>query len=235
MRSASMRLNASHLEKMRIVGYAANSLTSRYYDVLRTQILQDMDKNGWQFLAITSPTPNCGKTVTACNLAMSVARLPEREVLLVDMDMHKAQVSEYLGINHSNNLLSVLEDRASLGDSCVEAKFGPESVSVLPGTPARDGAAEWMASQTMANVLQAIKREFRSGIVIFDLPPLLLGSDVLSILPRMDAVLLVTGVGTTTPNEIKECQKHLQRSHLVRVVVNKVSETSESYYGYGYS
>jgi protein-tyrosine kinase len=231
-RPAQARLNGSHLEQMRIVAHGNNDPTARYYDMLRTQVLQEMDKNGWQFLAVTSPTSNCGKTVTSCNLALSIARLPERAALLVDMDMHKAKVADYLGLNARNNLLSVLEDRASLGASVVEASIGPNEIIVLPGAVSSASAAEWMASQTMANLLQAMKRDFRSRVVIFDLPPLLVGSDVISILPRMDAVLLVAGVGTTTPNDIKACQKHLERSNLLRVVVNKVTDVTEDYYGY---
>jgi protein-tyrosine kinase len=84
----------------------------------------------------------------------------------------------------------------------------------------------------MTALLQGIKREFRSHTVIFDLPPMLLGDDVISILPRMDAVLLVTGVGSSSIADIKECQKHLERVPVVRVVVNKVSEKIDTYYGY---
>ena len=76
----------------------------------------------------------------------------------------------------------------------------------------------------MSTLLQTIKRDFRSRIVIFDLPPMLLGDDVISILPQMDAVLLVAGVGSTSVSDIKECQKHLQRTPVVRVVVNKVTD-----------
>jgi protein-tyrosine kinase len=64
------------------------------------------------------------------------------------------------------------------------------------------------------------------------LPPMLLGDDVISILPRMDAVLLVTGVGSSSVADIKECQKHLERVPVVRVVVNKASEKIDTYYGY---
>jgi protein-tyrosine kinase len=81
-------------------------------------------------------------------------------------------------------------------------------------------------------MLQTIKRDFRSRIVIFDLPPMLLGDDVISILPRMDAAILVAVVGTTSVSDIKECQKHLQRTPVVRVVVNKATEINDSYYGY---
>ena len=85
---------------------------------------------------------------------------------------------------------------------------------------------------TLATLLQTIKRDFRSRIVIFDLPPLLIGDDVISILPQMDAVLLVAGIGTTSVADIKECQKHLRHSNVVRVVVNKVTEDIDTYQAY---
>ena len=89
-----------------------------------------------------------------------------------------------------------------------------------------------MASQSMTSLLQILKREFRSRIVIFDMPPLLLGDDVISVLPQMDAVLLIAGVGQTSIAEIKECHKHLKSTPVVRVVVNRVAEAGDAYYGY---
>jgi Mrp family chromosome partitioning ATPase len=226
-------LNPAHLETTRIVASGATDEHGRYYDMLRTQVLQAMDKNSWQFLAITSPTAGCGKTVTACNLALSIARLPERSVLLVDMDLQKPKISEYLGIDQKEGLLSVLDGRATLLSRIVQAHVGRRThFLVLPSEACKSGSSEWMASKTMSTLLQTIKREFRSRIVIFDLPPLLLGDDVISILPQMDAALLVAGVGTTTVSDLKECQKHLQTTPVVRVLVNKVTEATDSYYAY---
>src|SRR5580704_16737475 len=65
-----VRLNPAHLAASRIVAHGASAQHGRYYDMLRTQVLQELDKKSWQFLAITSPTAACGKTVTACNLAI---------------------------------------------------------------------------------------------------------------------------------------------------------------------
>jgi Mrp family chromosome partitioning ATPase len=226
-----VRLDPTHLEAARIVAGSSGE-HGRYYDMLRTQVLQEMDKKSWQFLAVTSPTAGCGKTVTACNLAMSIARLPERSVMLVDLDLRKPMVADYLGLSGSDGIMSVLQGRASLQEMVFQASFGPNSMLVLPGSGPTSGSSEWMASQTMGTLLQTIKREFRSRIVIFDLPPMLLGDDVISILPRMDATLLVAGVGSTSVADIKECQKHLPRTPVVRVVVNKATETAGSYYGY---
>jgi Mrp family chromosome partitioning ATPase len=228
----TVQLNPGHLESTRIVAHGAAGAQGRYYDMMRTQILQEMDDNGWQFLTVTSATAGCGKTVTACNLALSIARLAERSVLLVDMDMHKPRVTEYLGIKAKKGLLSVLEGEASLASVMVEANIGRSKVLVLPGEVCKSGTSEWMASQTMATLLQTIKREFRSRIVIFDMPPMLLGDDVISILPQMEAVLLVAGVGNTSVSDIKECHKHLKTTPVVRVVVNRVTEAADAYYGY---
>jgi protein-tyrosine kinase len=223
-----VRFDLAHLEKNRIIAHSTSGSLGHYYDMLRTQILQEMDKMSWQFLAVTSPTAGCGKSVTACNLALSISRLPERSVLLVDLDLRKPMVANYLGIK-GPGVLRVLEGRASLSSTIVKANVGPHQLYVLPGRTATPGASEWMASQSMGTLLQTIKREFRSSVVIFDLPPMLLGADVISILPRMDAALLVAGVGSTTVSDVKECQKHLQRTPVVRVVVNKVSESATSY------
>jgi len=227
-----VRLDSAHLESSRIVAHGGSSEHGRYYDMLRTQVLQEMDKKSWQFLAVTSPTAACGKTVTACNLALSIARLPERLVLLVDLDLRKPAVAKYLGLGDTGGILSVLEGGAPLSSAILQANMGPNSLLVLPGSVSSSGSSEWMASQTMSTLLQTIKRDFRSRIVIFDMPPILLGDDVISILPRMDAALLVAGVGTTSVSDIKECQKHLQRTPVVRVVLNKATESADSYYGY---
>jgi Mrp family chromosome partitioning ATPase len=221
-----------HLESTRIVAYDPLHEHGRYFDMLRTQVLQAMDQNGWQILAITSPTAGCGKSVTACNLAMSIARLPERSVLLVDMDLQKPKVAEYLGIESTAGILSVLEGRANLMSQIVEVSIGQNRMLVLPGEVCKSGSAEWMASQTMTTLLQTLKREFRSHVILLDMPPILVGDEVISVLPQIESVLLIAGVGATTSSDIKECNKHLRSTPVIRTVVNKATERTEAYYGY---
>jgi protein-tyrosine kinase len=227
-----VRLSALHLESTRIVAHDPLHEHGRYYDMLRTQVLQAMDQNGAQMLAITSPTAGCGKSVTACNLAMSIARLPERMVLLIDMDLQKPKIAEYLGLEVKGGLLSVLEGRAELMSGIVQASIAQNQIHVLPTEVCKSGSAEWMASQTMLTLLETVKREFRSFVVILDMPPVLVGDDVISVLPQLESVLLVASVGATTLPDIKECNKHLKSAQIIRVVVNKVTERAEAYYGY---
>jgi protein-tyrosine kinase len=232
-RMKNLPLKAAHLESMRIVSHNKDDPRARSFDMLRTQVLQSMDANGWQFLAVTSPTTGCGKTVTACNLAMSIARLPERSVLLVDLDMRKPKVANYLGIKRDFGLLSVLQGRQNLSDAIVQVGIEREQLLVLPGEQT-NASSEWMASPTMATLLETIKREFRSRIVILDLPPILAGDDVLSVLPQLQSILLIAEAGRSSVSEIKECTKHLKATPVVRVVVNKITERepTASYHEY---
>jgi Mrp family chromosome partitioning ATPase len=79
-----------------------------------------------------------------------------------------------------------------------------------------------MASPAMNKLLQRIKQEFQSQIIIVDLPPLLSSDDVLAVLPKLDCMLLVTAARITTHAEINESLKHLSSTEVVRLVVNKM-------------
>lgn len=227
-------LNPAHLDAQRVVAYDASAPHSKPYDMLRTQVLQSMDQKGWHFLAITSPTPECGKTLTAVNLAMSIARQPDRSVILLDLDLQRPKVSSLLGVPGKPGLLSVIEGRTALYDSLIRARIGANSLGVLSVDSPVPDSSQWLSSRAMGKLLQELRANFRSSVAIFDLPPLLHSDDVISVLPHMDCVLFVTAVGTTTVDDIKECNKYLQTTDVVRIVVNKVNEPSRFYYpGYG--
>jgi Mrp family chromosome partitioning ATPase len=87
-----------------------------------------------------------------------------------------------------------------------------------------------MASSAMSGMLEEIKGQCQWRIVIVDLPPLLASDDVLSILPLLDCVLLVTAVGTTKIAEINESLNLLRSTELVRVVLNKAPPSKSVYY-----
>ena len=102
---------------------------------------------------------------------------------------------------------------------------------VLPAAAPTVHSSELIASRNMDTMLQDIKRNFRPPqTVIFDMPPLLQGDEVLATLPKIDAVLLVTAVGVSTLHEIKECNRHLQATEVIRVILNKSHETIKRHY-----
>jgi len=225
-----VKLNWAHLEQHRIVAHNVLDPRSKAFDVLRTQVLQVMDQKNWQFLAVTSPTEGCGKTVTAINLALSIARQPQRSALLVDLDLQRPAVADYLGIKTSRGVQAILEGRTMLLDSVMRTLADSCELSVLLAEAPTVHSSELIASRNMDTLLQEIKRDYRSQTVIFDMPPLLQGDEVLSLLPKIDAVLLVTAVGVSTLHEIKECHRYLQATEVIRIVLNKSHQTIKRNY-----
>ena len=118
-RHNEIALDWSHLEQHRIVAHNVTDPRAKTFHMLRTQVLQAMDQKKWQFLAVTSPTPGCGKTVTATNLALSIARQPGRSALLIDMDLQRPAVAKYLGIKCRHGLQGVLEGRTPMAEAIV--------------------------------------------------------------------------------------------------------------------
>jgi Mrp family chromosome partitioning ATPase len=208
------------LASKRIIAYDHAEEHATYFDMVRTQVLQSMDVKNWRFLGITSPTSGCGKTVTAINLALSIGR--QRSVLLLDLDLHKPQVASYLGLKPKDGVLSVLENRSPLPDAIVDVSVGDCQMMVLPTESPTSRSSDRMASRAMNELLEQIKREFQSQIIIVDLPPLLSSDNVHAVLPNLDCILLVTAFRVTTPAQINESVKHLRSTEIVRLVLNKV-------------
>ncbi len=223
-------LSSAYLQSRRIISHLAADPRSKSFDMLRTQVLQSMDLKGWRTLAVTSPTADCGKTVTALNLAISIARQSERSVLLVDLDFQKPAVATTLGLKmREEGALSVLQGKTTLSRAIIPVRVGEQRFSVLP-TTSTTGSAELIASRAMAAMIQDLKREYHSQIIILDLPPVLTSDDVIAVLPQMDCVLFVAAVGTSTIAQIEECRRHLQSSEVVRIILNKVPVASTNYY-----
>jgi protein-tyrosine kinase len=228
--SQEVELDPSWLLSQRIVAHDGEALESRPYDVLRTQVLQAMDANGWRILGVTSPTPGCGKTLTALNLSLSFARQQDGPVALVDLDLRKPEVAKRLGLKSRISAVpDLLEGQTTFRNAVVFARAENQRLWVLPSRPVK-GSAELMGSAAMQDLLQSLKRDCR--IVVLDLPPVLSGDDVMCVLPHIDCFLLVTAVGLTKTKDVEESMRHLDPSKLVRLVVNKDTAARPNYYYY---
>ena len=227
-----VRLDRATLERNRIVAFEKTNPDNWVYDVLRTQVLQKMDEKGWRTLAITSPTVGSGKTVTAINLAISIAHHTQRTAMLVDFDLRRPRVGTYLGVRKTPSLSEVLTGKAQLADAMVNPDL-PRLV-VLPTSRPVPHAAEVLSSVVVRSMVADLRERYADRIVIFDMPPVMAGDDVMALLPSVDAVLLVVGNGDSTRKEIEESMRHLPPEQLLGVVLNKAEAEVRRGYGYGY-
>lgn len=228
----AIQLTPRHLSDHRVVSHDISNPHARAYDMLRIQVLPAMDAKGWKVLGITSPTPECGKSLTSLNLGLSIARQPDRAVFMIDADMQKPKLASYIGVYPANGgLLDVLEGRIALTDATISVRTAESELTVLPTRSTRR-SSELLGSAAMQGTLQDVKKTRPGHYLLVDLPPLLTGSDVIAVLPYLDCILLVVAVGQTKASEVQDCQRYLRSSNLLRVIVNKSTDASSQLYYY---
>ena len=223
-----VKLDTKHLAANRIITFDSEDPDSVSFDVLRTQVLSKMEENGWKTLAITSPSPECGKTVVALNLALSIAKQTDKTALIVDFDLRRPRISQYLGLKCEKSLFDYLEKQTEVKDILINP--GIPRFVVLPNTVAIKNSAETLTSKRVKSLVQDLRSRYESRIIIFDLPPLTAGDDTIAFLPQVDCVLLVIASDETKPVEVKEARRQIQSTNLVGVVLNKASERQTHYY-----
>ncbi len=223
-----VELDPAHLESHRIVAHHKAHPASWAFDLLRTQVLQKMDENGWRTLAITSPTMESGKTVVAINLAIGIAQQTNRTSLLMDFDLRRPRVASSLGLNGKISLNQVLAGTARVDEAMVNP--GIPRFVVLPTQQAMPSSAELLGSRKVAALMSELREHYSDRVVVVDLPPVLSVDDVLAVLPRIDCVLMVVGNGTSTRKEIDEAMSRLSKFNLLGVVLNKDDAPSRNAY-----
>jgi protein-tyrosine kinase len=225
-----VKLRLEHLEKNRIVAFNKNDPKSMVFDLLRTHVLQKMEENGWRTLAITSPTPEAGKTVVAINLAMSIAQQTNKTAMLVDFDLRRPKIGTYLGIPMEKSLNDLLDGTAELSDVLVNPDI-PRLV-VLPTRDPVKNSSETLSSKKIADLIKDMRERYKSRIVIFDLPPVLVIDDAIALLPQIDCVLMVVANGMSTKREIEDSLRLLPAANLVGTILNKAEIEPSAYYYY---
>jgi protein-tyrosine kinase len=191
------------------------------YKILRTQVLQRLNENDWNVLAITSPGHGEGKTLTALNLAASLAMEVNYTVLLVDANLRHPSLHSHLGIAGEPGLSDYLLDDTPITKLLVQPK-GIDHLTVLPaGRALHKNSAEMLNSPKMSQLVEEMKNRYPSRIVIFDLPPLLSAADAMAFAPYVDATLLVIEEGKTKRTEIKHALDLLANTNVLGTVLNK--------------
>lgn len=205
------------------------------YGMLRTRILHRIRAKGWQSIGVTSAVPQDGKSLTAMNLALSLAREKNSSVFLLDLDMHNPSVCRTLGITPETELLDYFEGRVETPEN-VFMSIGIDNLLIAGNTGATQHSAELLSTTRLEELLLFIKRSSTNPLILMDLPPVLSPEDTLVVAPRIDALVLVASEGVTPRAELQKAGALLEGFPIAGLVLNRSSDTSQSYaYGYGSS
>jgi len=190
------------------------------YNLLRTQVLQRFKENNWNVLAVTSPGSGAGKTLTAINLAISIAREVDYTVLLVDANLRHPWMLEHFGLEQHRGLSDYLLHDTPIAELLVRPSR-VEHLVLLPGGDPLANSAEMLNSPKMAQLVADMKSRYHSRIIIFDLPPVLTSADALAFSPYVDAALLVVEEGVTEKQDLERAVELLSSTNIVGTVLNK--------------
>lgn len=180
-------------------------------------------------VVISSSVPGEGKTTTAINLSAALAD-SGLTVLLVDADLRRPSVAEYLGLEGRAGLTSVLIGRAELSD--VRQRLGDRSLDILATGPVPPNPSELLGSAGMRELIATAREEY--DIVIVDSPPLLPVTDPAILARLADGTIVVVGADRTHRPQLVGALEALQDvdAHLLGIVLNKVSRRDAGAYAY---
>lgn len=189
-------------------------------------------RNG-NLIMVTSSLPGEGKSFCAINLAISMAMEMDRTVLLVDADVAKPRVPEYLGIHADKGLLDVLQDpNLKLSDVLIRTDIA--KLTVLPAGRTYKRATELLASAAMTRLVEDIGNRYPDRIILFDSPPLLATSESSVLATHMGQIVMVVEAERTSQEAVREALSHIQSCEVVGMLLNKTTPTPGADYYYGY-
>lgn len=205
------------------------------YRRVRTNIQFSQPDEQVQTLVISSPSPSEGKTVTALNLAITMAQAGRR-TLYIDADLRRPQGHKMMGMAREPGLVDLLFD--TIPDAIEQ--FATELDSYLYVIPAgRDvpNPAEVIGSRKMQKFLDRWRKEF--DLIIIDTPPTLVVTDALILSSYCDATMVVAAAGETNWQAVDRSVEALGGvgAYVMGVLLNRF-DAQEAYggykYGYGY-
>jgi capsular exopolysaccharide synthesis family protein len=209
----------SLLLENRVVSAVGHRPVADAYKIMCVQVLQRLRERDGNALAIVSPGDGEGRTLTAINLAISLASEVDQTVLLVDADLRKPSVHKFFGYAPEAGLSDHLVSGVPLEEILINP--GIERFVILPGGRPLANSVEMLGSTKMRKLVAELKERYPSRIVIFDLPPVLSVADTLAFAPYVDAALMVVQEHKTRRADIFRAAEMLKSVDLIGTILNQ--------------
>ena len=198
------------------------------YRVIRTSIQFAQAGKELKTLAVTSCTPNEGKSMTIANLAVVLTQAG-KSVLLLDCDMRNPTVHKNFGLSNKLGLSSCISMGTALSDAVQKTSI--EGLYALTGGVIPPNPSELLGSEQMKNVLQRAKEQY--DYVLIDTPPVMPVTDALIVGRFVDGMILVIASAEVKVEMARDVKNQMVNAgaNILGVVLNKVRS---EHHGYGY-
>jgi polysaccharide biosynthesis transport protein len=231
--------------RIELLSYAQpKSQISEAFRALRTSLLLSQAEHPPQVILVTSALPREGKTTAAVNLAVTLAQLGDR-TLLMDSDLRKPGIRRALNLTLGKDvgLSSYLAGVSSLDEATIQHPT-ITNLSALTTGPVPPSPADLLSSHRMREAIAELRRRFK--FIVIDSPPVMAATDAVILSALTDGVLLVVRSGETPKEAFTRTRDLLAavKCRLLGVVLNAVDSSAPDYYysyryypyayGYGY-
>jgi capsular exopolysaccharide synthesis family protein len=223
--------NNGHEKRIELVAqHLPKSQMSEAFRALRTALLLSQADHPPQVILVTSALPREGKTTAAANLAVTLAQLGDR-TLLVDADLRKPGVGRLLNMTEGKyaGLSSYLAGVSSL-DSVIVPHSSIANLVAIPTGPLPPNPADLLSSHRLADALSELSSQFK--FIVIDSPPIMAATDAVILSVLADGVLLVVRSGETPKEAFTRARDLLAsvKCRLLGVVLNAVDASAPDYY-----
>lgn len=219
------------LRKPLLTQTAPQSPRAESFRQLRTNLqFANISRKGKSVL-LTSSLPGEGKSTTATNLAISMAQAGQ-SVCLIDADLRRPMVNEYLGLDRNAGLTTALVGAADVND--LLQPWGEDNLFVLSSGRIPPNPSELLGSEEMRHLVARLEHTFDA--VIIDAPPLLPVTDAAVLAQYVGGVVLVVGSQAVKVQDLEKSMASLDMvdGNLLGVVLNRLPLKGPDAYAYGY-
>lgn len=219
---------AAGLDPRLVAAHAQQSLAAEQYRALRTRIKSAENGRPLRIIVVTSPNKGDGKSLTAANLALTMAQERQQRVVLVDGDLRRPSVHRLFGVPATFGLSNLLTEGADVGDALVAVP--DHGLTVLPAGPIPMHPAELLGSAAMRRVIETLRTSFDR--VLIDMPPAAPLADVAIASVLADGILMIVRAGVTKKPAIERALSGLDQAKVLGLVLNDAGDAGAGYYGY---
>lgn len=214
------------LSSLLVAGLAPRSAAAEQYRQLRTRLSHSEGANSLRTILVTSPQKAEGKSITAANLALTMAQELHRKVAILEADLRKPSMQELFGLPPGPGLTDYLSGAMELREVM---RFLPDhNLTVIHAGSSAGNPAELLGSTAMRRLLDALRTRFDR--VIIDTPPVLPLADVAVLAPMVDGALMVVRAGVTPKPAIENALRAFDASRLLGIVLNDSGQEEDYRY-----
>lgn len=216
------------LDEQLVAALAPASLAAEQYRSLRTRIKRSENGRSVRTIVITSPAKGDGKSLTAANLALTMAQEFQQRVLLIDADLRRPTVHRLFGVNDGPGLADVLMGIAEIDHALVNL---PEyHLTVLPAGVPPGHPAELLGSAAMRRTLDVLRTRYDR--ILIDMPPVAPLADLHVMAPLADGILMIVRAGVTPKPAIEQALAGLDMTKVLGLVLNDSGDHRPEKYAY---